>query len=270
MPLHILSLDHAPIHELPYQHAGPNGSIVTAQLPILIAKGAGLPPSIDALVCTSDLQGVEPTRIAQSTPRLIGECLADELAVLVSIMDLPPADRIGIILAGDLYAASEANQRGVSGDVRSVWAAFRRQFRWVAGVPGNHDQFGTPEEAATFQKHERHYYLDGSTCNIDALTIAGIGGIIGNPEKPLRRSPEQYAKDLKRMLHSQPDLLVVHESPALPERNGQGSPLVRTLMDTFGCPLTVCGHSRWPEPFAELPNGTQILNVDSRVIVLMR
>ncbi|HEY0736746.1 MAG TPA: metallophosphoesterase family protein [Herpetosiphonaceae bacterium] len=270
MPLQILSLDPTPIHELTYQHAGPNGAVVTAQLPILLAKIAGLPPAIDALVCTSDLQGVEPAWLTQTTPRLIGECLADELAVLVSIMALPPADRIGIILAGDLYAAPAANQRGVSGDVRAVWTAFRRQFRWVAGVPGNHDRFGAAAEAAAFQQYEHQWYLDGGTYTIDTLTIAGIGGIIGNPEKPLRRSPEQYAKDLKRLLQSQPDVLVVHESPALPERNDLGSPIVRTLMDTFGCPLTVCGHSRWDEPFAELPNGTQVINVDSRVVMLVR
>jgi hypothetical protein len=46
--------------------------------------------------------------------------------------------------------------------------------------------------------------------------------------------------------------------------------VIRTLIDTFTCPLTVSGHSRWQEPFTELPNGTQLLNVDSRVVVLMR
>jgi hypothetical protein len=32
--------------------------------------------------------------------------------------------------------------------------------------------------------------------------------------------------------------------------------------------VVVCGHCHWPEPLATLANGTQIVNVDSRMIVL--
>jgi len=34
-------------------------------------------------------------------------------------------------------------------------------------------------------------------------------------------------------------------------------------------PLTICGHVHWPEPLARHARG-QILNVDTRVVVLVR
>jgi hypothetical protein len=34
--------------------------------------------------------------------------------------------------------------------------------------------------------------------------------------------------------------------------------------------LLIRGHDDWPDPMAELVNGTQILNVEGRVVVLQR
>ena len=57
---------------------------------------------------------------------------------------------MGLLLCGDLYVRPALDARGGLGDVRPVWRAFARHFRWVAGVPGNHDAFGTPSERTAF------------------------------------------------------------------------------------------------------------------------
>jgi hypothetical protein len=74
----------------------------------------------------------------------------------------------------------------------------------------------------------------------------------------------------RHVLAPQPDLLIIHESPVLPEIHGRGSLVIRQLLETNSCPLTVSGHSHWQDALAELPNGTQVLNVDSRVVILVR
>jgi hypothetical protein len=237
-------------------------------LPVLEGTVDALPDGVEALVVTSDLQGVELTRRPDATPRLLGEVVAERLAEHAAEGLLPPADRIGVILAGDLYGQPE--RRGGLGDVREVWQAFARRFRWVAGVAGNHDHFGDPGAQARFGREDRIHLLDEDAAQLDGLVVAGVGGIIGDPKRPFRRAEGDFLLATVNVLDLDPDLLVLHEGPDVPRTYPEqvGNAQVRAAIgDRLGL-LVVCGHRYWPEPLAQLPHGPQVLNVDHRVVVL--
>jgi 3',5'-cyclic-AMP phosphodiesterase len=112
--------------------------------------------------------------------------------------------------------------------------------------------------------------LDADFCLMDGIRIAGIGGVIGNPGKPGRRSEAEFLKDYKKLFLAKPDILVLHESPAIPEKGCPGSAVARGASDASPVPLTVCGHIQWPVSFMDLPDGRQFLNADARAILLKR
>ncbi|MEZ4452178.1 MAG: hypothetical protein R3B09_22120 [Nannocystaceae bacterium] len=263
--MRIVDIDAEPLHTLEYLDAAPRGGTQLRALPIHRGRVHGLPSQLDALVITSDLQGRAQVREHGGESRLLGEALVEELADLADLEVIPPLDLCGAILAGDLYAAPGANKMGATGDVREVWRAFAAAFRWVAGVAGNHDLFGAPQEQARFGREPGIHLLDGQTVGLDDLRIAGVAGICGRPGKPNRRPPEDFEAAITALLHARPDLLVLHEGPD--SGLGRGNPRVRALVEDKRA-LVVCGHAHWHEPLAELAGGAQVLNVDARVVVL--
>ena len=71
----------------------------------------------------------------------------------------------------------------------------------------------------------------------------------------------------------EPAITLMHDGPDAPERGFRGSPRIREVLEGQGLgqsehKLVVRGHSHWPEPLAELSCGTQVLNVDARVVIL--
>jgi hypothetical protein len=257
----ILSIDPTPIHTLSYQFAKSGGRTAFASLPILLGTVDALPPCLDGLICTSDLQGMIP-----QSSSLLGEALAEEISLLTELDVLPSPSGLGVLLAGDLFA--EPTKRGGRGDVRLVWNAFLQRFRWVTGIPGNHDSFGeAAHDLSAFLGQKGLHYLDGTVCDVDGLKVAGVGGIIGNPAKPFRRSEVNYRHVLEECLAQHPDLVLLHESPAIPERSYLGSLNIRAILGSTSN-LVICGHSHWDEPFVQLTNGCQVLNVDARVVIL--
>jgi hypothetical protein len=62
------------------------------------------------------------------------------------------------------------------------------------------------------------------------------------------------------------DMLVLHEGPHGDDEQ-RGNAEIHDLVDAGDVPLTVCGHSHWSHPLANISRG-QVLNVDARVIVL--
>lgn len=260
--MRISELQNKPISRVRYLNAGRRGKAETAQLPVLLAKG-DLPASLDALICTSDLQGVVPSYNGPN--RLLGVHLVDALLELSEVGDLPYPERTGVILAGDLYSAPGGNVRGASGDVREVWTAFGEHYAWVVGVQGNHDRFGTPAERRSLEAN--FGLLDAAMVERDGLRIAGVGEVIGNAAKPGRRSAGDFLTSLDLALESVPDILVMHEGPN-GEAGQRGNELVgERLRDRRG--LTVCGHVHWEQPLHDQPSGGQVLNVDSRVVVIL-
>lgn len=270
MTIHILSIGPEPFHSIDHFSAGTRDSVVRAGLPFLRAVVDRLPDGVDAIIATSDLQGVVSPP-GQWRPRLLGIALAEELAILAELDVIPDLDRVGVILGGDLYSTSEANRRGASGDVRDVWLSLANDARWVVGVAGNHDQFGDPTEKRAFLATEGITVMERSSVQHDGLRIAGVGGVVGNPAKPQRLSEGQMLSALQDLRLQDPDILVLHEGPDIPESEGfLGSHIVRGGLGMWHDTLVVSGHCRWPHPLAMLPNGVQVLNVDSRVILMER
>lgn len=261
--MQITSISNHPIHQIPFITSAPdNKGVVGRILPVLLAQVDFLPPDLDAIIATSDLQGISP-----KDGRLLGHLVAEELEILASHGKIPSPKKTGIILAGDLYA--RIDKRGGRGDVREVWQAFNCCFRWVAGVGGNHDSFGkTPEEIKAFKDNRDIHYLDGNIACVDLVRIAGISGIIGNKNKPLRRPEEEFIKFMRELINKFPDILILHETPNDPDANLLGNESIRIELESANKLLVICGHCHWKTPISNLSKKVQVLNVDSRVVVL--
>ncbi len=269
--MRILSVEKGPPQwSLSYLNAAPRGGSMPAELPILRGTVDSLPGELMGLLVTSDLQGVAPLPSDGGALALLGQVLAEHLQTLAEAGDIPPLRHIGVLLAGDLYSAPAGDQRGATGDVRRVWQAFTERFRWVAGVGGNHDLFGTPRERERFTTQPGVHFLDGTAAELDSLRIGGVSGIIGNPKKPCRRDEETFFEMLERALFSHPELLVLHEGPDVPRTRRPGTPSIREQIEVARRDLLViCGHSHWHEPLAHLDSGCQVLNVDARAVLLL-
>jgi Icc-related predicted phosphoesterase len=280
--MHVFDWRPEPIHEVRYRYARSGGGTSAGLLAITCATFKGLPARVEGMILTADLQGREllpPKKkakarhglIGEEGSRLLGEVVAQELAGLSAQALLPPSDRTGVVLGGDFWTQPGSEKRGGAGDVSPVWKAFRKHFRWVVGVLGNHDQFGAVKgHNRPPAQSDRWSLLDGGVVTVDGVRIGGVGGIIGSSSKPHRKQREDYIAALNGVLASHPDLVVLHTPPEVPEAGLRGDTGVRECLEAHPPTLVVCGHCYWQTPLHLLPNGTQICNVDSRVVVLRR
>ena len=270
--MRILDLDDRPFHDLPYRTAASGGGIMRARLPLLRASVDTLPPDLDALFAAADLQGLADQRLDGAVQtRLMGEVLADELAELAALGFAPPPQRVGVLLCGDLYVRPGLDARGGMGDVRGVWRAFARHFRWVAGVAGNHDSFGaTPAEQQAFAAEPGAHLLDGQLVECDGLRIGGLGGIIGSKQRPGRRDEKSFVRGVRALVAGAPDLLLLHQGPDVPALGLPGDERVRAALERAGPILVLCGHVHWRQPLAMLGQSTQMLNLEARGVLLER
>ncbi|MEO8699863.1 MAG: metallophosphoesterase [Kofleriaceae bacterium] len=256
----VQDLDDPPLTEVRYLNAGPRGTTISDRLLVLRGTLAGgtVADELDAVVACSDLQGIVRRHDGEV---LLGVAVARVLAKLAEDGIVPPTARTGVILAGDLYSVPGAARRGGLGDVSAVWAAFAESFAWVAGVAGNHDDVDAVRAIAGV------HLLDTEVVELSGIRIGGVGGIIGNPEKPMRRLELDFLDRMDRVIDAGIELLVLHEGP-----NGstdqRGNPVLRDVIEAGGVGLTICGHRHWDDPLAEHAGG-QILNVDARVVVLV-
>jgi len=259
--LEITSIARELIGELRYLNASTHGKAEVVRLPI--AQGTLAPANVsdelDAIIACSDLQGVVPNpRTGLAEP--LGVALAWHLAELATEGVIPPAPRIGVILAGDLYSDPAAKKRGGFGDVAKVWEAFAENFAWVAGVAGNHD------DVTAISPMVNLHVLDGRMVELDGIRIGGVGGIIGDKNKKMRRGTDEFLGLVDRVIDQRVDVLVLHEGPHGNE-DQRGNEDVRTTLEAGAVAFTVCGHCHWETPLASHESG-QILNVDARCVVL--
>ncbi|MED4568958.1 metallophosphoesterase [Brevibacillus agri] len=131
------SESHRSIEQIPYLAAGSGDKgVIPSWLPIFFGEMAHMPNGCDAVIVTSDLQGV--TEAESKEQALLGEVLPAFVTLLLQI-EKPSVrpERTLVLLCGDLYA--DPLKRGSSGDPLAVWTAFQREFGHVVGVAGNHD-----------------------------------------------------------------------------------------------------------------------------------
>ena len=258
--LQIAGIDDELIREVHYLSASARSSADVERLPIVRGTlAAPLGEALSALIVCSDLQGVVPGPGGRS--ELLGVQVAAVLAELALAEVIPPAARTGVILAGDLYSVA-ASRGGGYGDVAEVWGGFAERFAWVAGVAGNHD-----DVSGVARLGPRVHLLDGELAEPGGLRIGGVGGIIGNPRKPGRRSEADQLRAIEHAIGQDLDVLVLHEGPRGGARQ-PGNDAIRAAIEAGAVGLTICGHDHWRAPLAAHPHG-QILNVDARVVVLV-
>lgn len=270
--LRIDSTDSKTIHQLPYLNAAPSGGPPRrGVLDVEVFQATGL-GELDALIVTGDLQFRAKRGANDWEPGpLLGEVLAEELTRLCERGELPPTSRVGVVLTGDLYCGSKVHRRGETGDVRSVWESFAQRFMAVVGVAGNHDTFGEPHEQSAFRRYAGRYLLDLDIVKLAGLTIGGLSGIVGDPGRSNRRDEDEYLAGVDVLIGHEPmiDVLVLHESPGLPERGLRGNERVADLLRRGAVPLVACGHTHWRRPLVDLGSSTQVLNADARCVVLI-
>lgn len=259
------------LSSMEYLEAAPGGrSTRRRKLDFELMHVDSLPDGLDALVVTSDLQAREIVSDGRCG-RLLGAAVADQLSMLANTGVIPPAERIGVLLCGDLYTVPNADRRGGLGDVSEVWGAFSARFAWAAGVLGNHDRFENGAELPA--NIESAYLLDGNTVTLDGLTIGGVSGIVGMLNRPNRKDNDMFISLLDRVISLDSNIVLLHESPSCFGAR-RGNKAIRAFLELVGevyeerAPLVFCGHTYWEEPLVTLPGGVQVLNVDHRVLVL--
>jgi hypothetical protein len=249
---------------IPYRAAGPGGTPQNVQLAVERLSVDRLPAGCDALLAAGDLQGVAPSPLG-GEPQLLGIALADYLGMWAEIGLLPPADRVGVLLTGDLYSAPGADRRGASGAVFDVWLAFAAAgCQMVLGVAGNHDEVTAAQVA---ELGPAAGLLDGDRRRLGGVTIAGVSGIVGDPGRPWRRTEKEFLTLVGKITTPSLDVLLLHEGPVGDRADQLGRTSLRSALERRAPGVTFCGHVHWAEPVAALGDG-HIVNVDARVVIL--
>ena len=258
------TLETYPYLEVGSRTIGQNNSpeIFHKTLPIYFAEYKNSNTDVDLLIIASDLQGVTE---GQGKQHLIGEKLPSFLKTLIEI-ELKDCKKVGVLLCGDLYTSLE--KRGSSGDVRNVWKEFNNHFEWVVGVAGNHDTFGSEIEKEEFKLETNIHLLHKETIELDGLKIGGISGIIGRAGKINRVDESDFLNGLTKLSKKKLDFILIHETPDFPSNNEIGNSKIREHIEKLNPTTICCGHCYWNNSLANFNNKTQVLNVDSKVILM--
>lgn len=265
-----ITIDHTNVIEsFPYlevggktdSHTGKN-EILHRSLPVQYGEAEIRGADIDFLIITSDLQGIAEENGKQF---LLGEKLPSFLKTLLEI-EFPETQKVGVLLCGDLYTSLE--KRGTSGDVRTVWQEFNNHFSWVVGVAGNHDSFGNLQDQIDFDSLENTHLLHMNSVRIGGLKIGGISGIIGRSDKPNRTAERDYLSGLNKLLKGDLDLVLIHETPDNPDHQLIGNSKIRQTIEISPKSTICCGHCYWEKTYVEFENQSQVINVDSKVLLL--
>lgn len=265
--IRITGIEETPFHTLTYHRLDEAGKLEQAELPFLKLFVDYLPDGLDVIVACADLQG----RWRDGT--LIGSIVAAELEILSQMEQLPTAKKTGILLCGDFFSREGLDRRGGTGDVSDVWRSFAKRFRWCVGVAGNHDIFSAmPDEKAfnKFKNDEGIHFLDASYIEKDRLKIFGISGIIGNPRKVFRKTEESFIGILKSSFQKNPDILLLHEGPDIPDLKYDGNPLIRKSLESKNPLLLICGHKHWENIYIQFDELIQVVNAHERVLVFLK
>jgi Icc-related predicted phosphoesterase len=62
---------------------------------------------------------------------------------------------------------------------------------------------------------------------------------------------------------------MIHQTPKNLIESCDDDESIREIIEASNPTLVFCGHLHWKNPLIELSNGSQVLNVDSRVVILI-
>lgn len=244
--MNLLAVDDAPAFEVAYRQAPGGGP---GSLRVHRALVDGMPPGVDALFLASDLQGHVD---GDEGEELVGLAVAEAVGRHAAACGVDRG-RLGVLLAGDLYAPPDASQRTATGDVRPVWRAFARHAAFVAGVAGNHDEFGAgTADVQAFAGEAGIALLDPGlhglavAAEFAGLRVAGVSGIVGNPERPWRRRHDDYIEAVATAIGAGPHVLLLHQNPALPGVRRDELSRLTQLLAVAADGFVVFGHAHSP------------------------
>lgn len=270
--MQFLGTADVPAFSVVYRSATHGRGLVDVTLPVERWFTEGLPNGLSALLVTSDLQGWSCGAKGQV---LLGVALAEAMGAYIAARGLPRA-AVGVLLAGDLFAIDDVTQRGGVGDVRPVWRAFAANAGFVAGVAGNHDAFGRDAaDLRAFAEEEGVNLLDVGTPGLatsaecGGLRIAGVSGIVGNPIRPWRKEPNDFLEAVASAISTMPDVLLLHQNPALPGVRRDEQTRLTQLLASAGRGLVVFGHAFSPQPRITLGR-CELLATEGRAFWLER
>ena len=243
------------IHEIRYRSSGSQGPRqLTLPIFTVCYRAEGLVNP--AFIAMADLQGRE----CGAANRLLGEYVADEVAVLQEIGELPAFELC--LLCGDFYDYPDLRKLGGTGDVTTAINALSRLASQTVVVLGNHDQI-TPEQLVSEIK-----ILDGATVETDAFTIGGVSGIVGNPKRNNRKTEADFMQAIAHCSNSRVDLLLLHQGPQGATTKDRGLDLINQQLRKRSELLVLFGHCHWDQPFyREYRN--LFCNVDARVVAFI-
>ncbi len=254
-----------PIEEIPFLTISQNSfEPQIYNLPIYVGFVENLPKTVDAIVATSDLQGIV---IQNDKEILLGEILAKTFPILFE-MYFPNLElkRSIAILCGDLY--TNLLKRGTSGNPINVWKEFSEIFKWTIGVAGNHDDFG--DRIDELNQLTNVKLLLNETISVDKLTISGLSGIIGRSDKNFRLRDIDYYNSITKLIKKNPDFLLTHLSPAINSKQFIGDEKLTVILENGNPLISFCGHVHWDTNHpVVLANETQVLNLDTKVYILI-
>ncbi|MFC2131594.1 metallophosphoesterase [Bacteroidota bacterium] len=259
----INKINSEPISEIPYYSLSTGRKVERCLLHVFEAEATGLPDEIDTLICTSDLQGTL-SRNSTKLKDLLGIYVAKELASFFDTTNYSAKSKTGVLLAGDFFCQPDLAGRGGYGFVDEVWYAFSSKFRWVAGVAGNHDNF---RQSFYSNPKPNIFYLNNNFQDVDNIKIGGLSGIIGDSKKrPNRYSEEDYIMQLRNLTNNSLDILILHQHLDMIDFNK----VVISQRYETSPKLIIHGHKPTTQNFYELPNGTQIVNVHEKVMIIKK
>ena len=270
--MQFLAVADEPAFSVVYRSATHGRGTVDVTLPVERLFTNDLPPGISGLLVTSDLQG----HVMQGgTQVLLGLALAAAFGDYCRQRNFERST-VGVLLAGDLYAIDDLTQRGGVGDVRPVWRAFAQRAAFVAGVAGNHDAFGRSlDDLHEFAAEPGMSLLDVGTPGLAShveclgLRIAGVSGIVGNPSRPWRKEPDAYVDAVATAMGTVPDILLLHQNPALPGVRRDEMTRLTQLLAVAGRGLVVFGHAFSPQSRITLGR-CQLLATEGRAFWIER
>lgn len=267
--IRIDSIDSAPLVTIDYACPGPEDDKRDGNLPIISALASFLPNSLDALILTAGLKGVRGIpEISPGCP--LGVAVAIWLEAMSAAGALPRCTRTGVILAGGFDMDQSSDYRDEVGAATAVWYAFSKRWKWVAGVTGEGDSPVPDQYQLGSSTRKGSFLLDGQSIDLDSLRIGGIGGILENGCDRDGQPRAEHSRILSGLAGVGVDMLVIHECPCGGSDRWPGSGIMKELLEDLPPMLVVCGHDYWDSPLLTLDNGTQILNVAQRVVVLKR